>query len=666
MGDSTSALNGEVVNHSYLASGVYSIVASITMNHPRVSQLTLTHTVKVLESETDLNKCPTVGETRERITTTRNEVRACGVQGQQNLQYQTTLTERCDLVGQHRDWQTVSEREDLLSTGACEGQSCELPSSSILGVDLTGMNIQVIGGKYLMSHNQTLTFYSTRNAPESCSALATTRTCNNGTLSGSSTHSELMCNNGCGSFGVHGTVQTGVITGEREVSKTCAFNETGIFDVFNELSDLACNQGQIQSSNIRLGEVKVPGVCPSYQWQATDIYSSCSADCGGQQSRQFICQDDKGNLASEDRCGVKPVESRLCDGNPEAVRRTETHVETEESGSSITCPSNQIGVIIQEREVTTTQNFACLNHQVALENETVAYGPWVEERYCRDYVPRRCSHDSLSINEAKGRLAWMQKCRTEVPVIEEFLTQFEDLEVKRKTKEGTQVSTIDSGRLLYPTFMNRSTLPESVWKAPTKESTSCTVPADIYIAAVCVASCATPEQEILAQADKGAKMQPTTFIESLTKKYDFVATLHSNSTMSSKVTKSTLVEDWVTELVDSEHLILNFKMRSGGTLRITPNHPLVTAEGKMQLAELFKVGDSLVKLGGVADQILEIKAEAYFGKVYNVFVKSNDLKHNVVVTNGYLNGTAFYQNEGAKNLNRQILRGRIIKGALPR
>jgi hypothetical protein len=192
------------------------------------------------------------------------------------------------------------------------------------------------------------------------------------------------------------------------------------------------------------------------------------------------------------------------------------------------------------------------------------------------------------------------------------------------------------------------------------------VPADIYIAAVCVASCATPEQEILAQADKGAKMQPTTFIESLTKKYDFVATLHSNSTMSSKVTKSTLVEDWVTELVDSEHLILNFKMRSGGTLRITPNHPLVTAEGKMQLAELFKVGDSLVKLGGVADQILEIKAEAYFGKVYNVFVKSNDLKHNVVVTNGYLNGTAFYQNEGAKNLNRQILRGRIIKGALPR
>ncbi len=103
-------------------------------------------------------------------------------------------------------------------------------------------------------------------------------------------------------------------------------------------------------------------------------------------------------------------------------------------------------------------------------------------------------------------------------------------------------------------------------------------------------------------------------------------------------------------------------MRSGGTLKMTPNHPLIAADGSMKLAKDFKVGQSLVRLGGHPDEIVSMHDSIHFGKVYNVFVKSNDLHHNVVVTNGYLNGTAFYQNEGAGNLNRQILRGKLVRG----
>jgi hypothetical protein len=651
MGDASSSKSGETVSHVYAASGSYNIIVQITMAHPRVQSLTLTHAVRVLESSSDLHKCSTLGETRERISGERDEVRACGVQGQQTLRYQTTVTERCELVGQYRDWQVVSQNEVLISTGPCQNQSCEMPGGGLLG------------------NGESRVFYSTRNAPGQCSEVAANRTCSNGVLSDPTSHTEQTCNSGCGSFGIHGTTQTGVITGEREVSKTCQFGETGIFDVFNELSDLACNQGQIQTSNIRLGDLKVPGLCPSYRWVSTDIFTTCTADCGGEQARIFVCQDDKGSSAAEDRCtDVKPIETRLCDANPEAVRRTDVSSAVEDGGSSTTCPSNQIGVIVRERDVTTTRVFACINHEITAESESVSYGPWEETRYCRDYVPHRCNHDSLSVSQAQGRYAWMQKCRSQIPVIDEFLTQFDDVSVNRNVKGGKQKSSLTSGRLLYPTFMNRAYNPEKAWIAPTMVSAACSAPAEVYVAAVCVASCATPEQEIIAQAKAKANgsLSKMTFIEAFTSQAGFVGTLKSNSTMSSKELQKTKVDNWVTEIVDSEHQILNFKMASGGTLRITTNHPLVTDAGQMQMANDFKVGDNLVKLGGVADKIASITPEIYFGKVYNVFVKSSDLKHNVVVTNGYLNGTAFYQNEGAKNLNRQILRGRIIKGALPR
>jgi len=37
----------------------------------------------------------------------------------------------------------------------------------------------------------------------------------------------------------------------------------------------------------------------------------------------------------------------------------------------------------------------------------------------------------------------------------------------------------------------------------------------------------------------------------------------------------------------------------------------------------------------------------------------------VVVTNGYLNGTAFYQNEGSKFMNRALFRQQLFRGAFP-
>ncbi|MNT27430.1 hypothetical protein D3C72_1630600 [compost metagenome] len=103
-------------------------------------------------------------------------------------------------------------------------------------------------------------------------------------------------------------------------------------------------------------------------------------------------------------------------------------------------------------------------------------------------------------------------------------------------------------------------------------------------------------------------------------------------------------------------------MKSGRELRVTKNHPLLTADGMMKMASEFKSDDSLVQLGGSLDRIASIEEIKHFGKVYNLFVESDEAAKNIVVTNGYLNGTAYFQNAGAKDMNRSLFRSQMTRG----
>lgn len=464
------------------------------------------------------------------------------------------------------------------------------------------------------------------------------------------------CNLADGSQIAHGTTKTSVVTGEVNVALTCEFGETGRFSIYNQVSDLVCNNGQVSQTNSRQGTVKTAGSCPTYSYQASDNWTACSADCGGKQSRIYTCKDDSGNAVSNERCKVAaPVEERVCDGNPAAVRREEASTVSEEANSSNKCPANQIGVIVQSRDVTTTKTYACIDHSVKLEKEVVTASAWVSESYCRDYVAHRCSQDSLSNSEANGRYQWMLKCQDKVPVIKEFLENFDHVKVA-----GNSIDT--SSRKLYPTFMNRATKPEKPWIAPKVATGSCTVPATVYIAAVCVSSCATPEQQIVADVKAQGPGKYVSFIEALTKNYSHVVTLKNANSMASRAVEKTPVAQWVTELIDGDHDIIVFTMKSGRSIKLTPNHPVVAANGMMKQASEFKVGDSLVELGGRLDPIVSLEHMNHYGKVYNLFVKSSEIQKNIVITNGYLNGTAFFQNEGAQNMNRSLFKNKMTKG----
>jgi len=568
---------------------------------------------------------------------------ACGTDGKKDVTSAVKIIEECAVAGGALVWSEVARTTIVKKEGPCTGQSCRLPDGS------------------LMPDKTSRKFYSSAAPQGRCEEASETRACDNGVLSGSSTFTQMTCRSGCGDFGRDGTVKTGVVAGETSSQVTCPFGETGVNDIYESLVDQTCSDGKIVESNKRQGKKIKAGVCPTYSWNPTDSWGVCSADCGGEQKRVYECRDDKGAVADASRCAsVMPTETRVCDGNPSAVVRTESAKTQERAGSTTErCPANQIGVIVQIRDVTTTKTYGCVDHKAAVAKTDVVNGAWATERYCRDYVAHRCSQDSLSNGMAEGRYQWMRKCADEVPVIKRFLTEFADVKVN-----GNFTISSEGTRHLYPTFMDTATTPEKPWRAPTSPSASCDVPKTAYVAAVCLSSCATPEQEILVAAEAKLERRNMPFIDALTRDAKFVATLQSSSTMSSKDVVNTKVQQWVTEMIDTDHDIVEFHLKSGRSLRLTPNHPVIAEDGSMKLAGGFKVGENLVRLGGELDPIVSIDNVKYHGKVYNLFVESSELLKNIVVTNGYLNGTAFYQNEGASNLNRQLLRKKLTVGVL--
>ncbi|MFN7729708.1 MAG: PKD domain-containing protein [Bdellovibrio sp.] len=673
-GDQSPLASNQTVEHTFTEIGASTVTVQLFTTSTTNPWVTLTHRVNVIAKievpsptptpgpTPDLNECPLAGQQRQGKSDLYSETEACGVNGTKIKSFRDVVVDECRNQSGILKWIEVSKNKELQSEGACQGLACEVPAASLSGVDPQGAGFSLINGKYYLLDGASKTFFSSTSPTGSCASVSESRSCANGQLGGSSAHQFLNCNNGCEGFGLHGTVKTGVTTGEIKVSLTCGFGEQGFFNLFHQVSDQTCQNGQIQTTNTRQGDLKTAGSCPTYSHVGTDVWSECSDNCGGKQTRIFQCQSNLGDVVSSDRCvGAAPSDERLCDANPAAVAREDRETSVEEAGASNLCPANQIGVIINKRDVTLIKSYACIEHSVQLAGTQTTYGAWTTENYCRNYVPNRCNHDSLSNTEAKGRYKWMQKCRSQVPLIEEFLTKFDDVSVETKKKGHYGID--EGSRFLYPTFMDRSKMPEKAWIAPKGEAGSCTVPSSVYVAAVCVSSCATPEQQILTQV-KSERMKYSTFIEALTQKHDFVMTLQSSSSISSKDLQKTRVENWVTELLDTEHDILIFKMKSGGQLKVTPNHPLVSGDGQMVMAREFKVGQSLVRVGGQGDQILSITPGKHFGKVYNVFVKSADLHKNIVVTNGYLNGTAFYQNEGAKNMNRDLFRQKLVRGVL--
>ena len=107
--------------------------------------------------------------------------------------------------------------------------------------------------------------------------------------------------------------------------------------------------------------------------------------------------------------------------------------------------------------------------------------------------------------------------------------------------------------------------------------------------------------------------------------------------------------------------LIRLTTESGNTLRVTTNHPLLNSEGMMKSAKELGVGELLVRYDGKFDAIVNIESEAYFGKVYNFDIKVATQREKIVLANGFLNGTNYFQELGHRLADRLMTRGKIVE-----
>lgn len=186
------------------------------------------------------------------------------------------------------------------------------------------------------------------------------------------------------------------------------------------------------------------------------------------------------------------------------------------------------------------------------------------------------------------------------------------------------------------------------------------LPAGISVQAVCEAGCYMPDQK-LQMGEKNVSV-----VDAQANGVSSLTTLTPDATIDSISFMNNQVGRWTVDIAPANQDIFTLKTKSGGSLRVTNEHPLVTGDGVMKQAQDLVVGESLVRDTGARDPIVSITKTTEFTKVYNVRPTTTDLKTNVLVAQGFLSGSAAYQNEFLKYLNRVLFRGQTPASVIPR
>ncbi|WP_018692017.1 Hint domain-containing protein [Algicola sagamiensis] len=261
-------------------------------------------------------------------------------------------------------------------------------------------------------------------------------------------------------------------------------------------------------------------------------------------------------------------------------------------------------------------------------------------------LQKRCEQDSLSPAQAIGRTDWSFKCQ----------------HISRRTWDFYKHDDFGEilARPMYPIYSTNTSLTD-LWKAPVAESSACSKgPNGKFMPqAACVSSCYTPDQKILfAQGE-------LPIFDAYSKRLSKIVTLDTQSTLHSLGYMVRDVDGYSESLKDVEHTILVLKTQNGGQLKVTENHPLLVSTGHMRNAEDIDIGEKLIAENGSFDTVVSIEPIKYFGKVYNVKPYSTDengmteLNGQIIVAQGFLSGSYYYQNRGLAHVNRLILRDQI-------
>ncbi|WNG58483.1 cell surface protein [Archangium gephyra] len=172
---------------------------------------------------------------------------------------------------------------------------------------------------------------------------------------------------------------------------------------------------------------------------------------------------------------------------------------------------------------------------------------------------------------------------------------------------------------------------------------------DFFVIAYCESGCYTPEQKLrFGDGEVG-------IADAMAKGLEDVVTLGPEATLDNPQFRQDRVYSYTTEIHDSEHITHTFVTRSGGMLRVTSEHPVLTSDGRLVEAQSLSIGQELLRQDGTPDPIVSVVKSTYFGKVYNLKPESRELVSNILVAQGFLVGSARFQNEKVEYMNRVLL-----------
>lgn len=224
-------------------------------------------------------------------------------------------------------------------------------------------------------------------------------------------------------------------------------------------------------------------------------------------------------------------------------------------------------------------------------------------------------------------------------------------------------------RALYPSFESSQVAGGGMQLFPHPTLANCNLYKDktgttqwtsnFFVIAYCESACYAPDQRLL-YGDGEANI-----VEAMTQRREDVMTLSPDATLDNLKLQQGKVYSYTTETRDSEHTLYTFTTASGGRLRVTHEHPIITSEGRLVQAQSLVEGQELLRVDGTPDRIVSVVKSTHFGKVYNLKPDSRDPVSNILVAEGFLVGSGRFQNDDVKYMNRVLLFRGVPDAVLP-
>jgi hypothetical protein len=216
-------------------------------------------------------------------------------------------------------------------------------------------------------------------------------------------------------------------------------------------------------------------------------------------------------------------------------------------------------------------------------------------------------------------------------------------------------------RYKYPTYAYPDVgMGYPIWRPETQAPgfpatpSSCSKPTTVKWLTNCDSGCYERSMTVLFQ--DGYRSIPDALGD---KAVTHIMTVKDGSTMDNMEFEATKIHYFTRDLNVTEQTIVKITTVSGGTLKVTENHPLLVSDGTIREADQLAVGEKLVKASGEADAIEKIEKFTIKDRVYNVAPRTANPIENLVVAEGFLSGSQRYQDKTLQDLNRLVIRHNI-------